>query len=273
MPQVGILFLDLDNFKRVNDHYGHVIGDRLIKDVSAASRTASAKATSSRGSGGDEFIVLCQGATMAELEICAQRILERLRIPFNLGLIEVLHGLLDRHRAEPRARRYARGLIRSADTAMYVRERPGKRNLPRVLARDDKKVAEYMWLDTNLPRAFEDRQLILHYQPKLCLERARLLSVEALVRWNSPERGIISPLDFIPYAEESGMIGPLGRWVMQTAAAQARRWHEQGLDMRVAINVSARSSPIPRSSMIWPMRSRRRGLKPCMLDLELTEAA
>jgi c-di-GMP phosphodiesterase Gmr len=271
-PSIGILFLDLDNFKRVNDHYGHVIGDRLIKDVSAAIKACLDEGDIVARLGGDEFIVLVQGSRVADLEVCAQRILDRLRIPFNLGLIEVYTGCSIGIALSPEHGDTLEGLIRSADTAMYVAKDQGKRTY-RVFSPDmNKKVAEYMWLDTNLPRALEDHQLVLHYQPKLCLASGAVLGVEALLRWNSPERGMVSPLDFIPYAEESGMIGPLGRWVMQTAAAQARRWSEQGLGIRVAINISARQLSDTAIVHDFADALETAGLDPCLLDLELTES-
>ncbi|HTJ92980.1 MAG TPA: cyclic di-GMP phosphodiesterase [Pararobbsia sp.] len=272
MPLVGILFLDLDNFKRVNDHYGHVIGDRLIKDVASAIKECLGEGEVVARLGGDEFIVLAQGKTSAELEEIAQRILDRMRIPFNLGLIEVYTGCSIGIALSPSHSDTLEGLIRCADTAMYVAKEAGKRTY-RVFSPDmNKKVAEYMWLDTNLPRALEDNQLVLHYQPKISLETGEVLGVEALVRWNSPERGLVSPLDFIPYAEESGMIGPLGRWVMQTAATQARRWSEQGHAIRVAINVSARQ--LSDTAIVHDLTDAldTAGLHPCLLDLELTES-
>ena len=271
-PLVGILFLDLDNFKRVNDHYGHVIGDRLIKDVASAIKECLHEGELVARLGGDEFIVLAQGRTAAELEETAQSILDRLRTPFNLGLIEVYTGCSIGIAFSPLHSDTLEGLIRCADTAMYVAKEAGKRTFRVFSPEMNKKVAEYMWLDTNLPRALEDNQLVLHYQPKIHLETGQVVGVEALVRWNSPERGMVSPLDFIPYAEESGMIGPLGRWVMQTAAAQAQHWAGQGLKIRVAINVSARQ--LSDTAIVRDLSDalETAGLDPCLLDLELTES-
>ena len=268
----GILFLDLDNFKKVNDHYGHVFGDRLIQDVSSAIRGCLDAGDTLARLGGDEFIVLALDATRAALEATAQRILERLRTPFSLGLVEVYTGCSIGIALCPEHGDSLESVIRSADTAMYVAKDEGKRTCRVFSPEMDHKVAEYMWLDTNLRRGLEEGQLALLYQPKVELATGIVKSVEALVRWNSPERGQIQPNDFIGYAEESGLIGPLGRWVMQTAAMQAAAWKAQGLELRVAINVSARQ--LVDTAVVRHFREalERAKLDSCLVDLELTES-
>jgi len=269
---VGILFLDLDNFKKVNDHYGHVFGDRLIQDVSAAIGSCLNEGDTLARLGGDEFIVLAATGTLMSLEATAQRILERLRTPFRLGLVQVYTGCSIGIALCPEHGDSLESLIRSADTAMYVAKDEGKRTY-RVFSQEmDRKVAEYMWLDTNLRRGLDEGQFTLHYQPKLSLSSGAVQGVEALVRWNSPERGQIMPSEFIRYAEESGLIGHLGRWVMQTAAKQAAQWKANGFNLRVAINVSARQ--LVDTAVIQHFREalKQAGLEPCLIDLELTES-
>jgi cyclic di-GMP phosphodiesterase Gmr len=269
---VGILFLDLDNFKKVNDHYGHVFGDRLIQDVSATVRDCLDEGDTLARLGGDEFIVLSSPATAASLEATAQRILERLRTPFSLGLVEVYTGCSIGIALFPEHGDSLESLIRSADTAMYVAKDGGKRTYRVFSPEMNRKVAEYMWLDTNLRRGLDEGQLTLHYQPKLSLATGVVYGVEALVRWNSPERGQIMPSEFIRYAEESGLIGPLGRWVMQTAAAQAAQWKARGLPLRVAINVSARQLVDTAVVRHFSEALQCANLDPCLVDLELTES-
>ncbi|CAG9266689.1 cyclic di-GMP phosphodiesterase [Paraburkholderia caribensis] len=269
---VGILFLDLDNFKKVNDHYGHVFGDRLIQDVSSAVRECLADEDTLARLGGDEFIVLSPVASVTSMEAMAQRILERLRVPFSLGLVEVYTGCSIGIAMFPEHGDSLEALIRAADTAMYVAKDDGKRTYRVFSPEMNRKVAEYMWLDTNLRRGLEEGQLTLHYQPKLSLATGTVYGVEALVRWNSPERGQIMPAAFIRYAEESGLIGPLGRWVMQTAAEQAAQWKARGLSLRVAINVSARQLVDTAVVSHFTEALQRAQLDPCLLDIELTES-
>ncbi|MFM0080738.1 cyclic di-GMP phosphodiesterase [Paraburkholderia sediminicola] len=269
---VGILFLDLDNFKKVNDHYGHVFGDRLIKDVSATISTCLSEGDTLARLGGDEFIALVTPATAALLEATAQRILERMRTPFRLGLVEVYTGCSIGIALCPEHGDSLESLIRSADTAMYVAKDEGKRTYRVFSPEMDRKVARYVWLDTNLRRGLDEGQLTLDYQPKLLLATGAVQGVEALVRWNSPERGQIMPSEFIRYAEEAGLIGPLGRWVMQTAAVQAAKWKVSGLNLRIAINVSARQLVDTAVVRHFSEALQQANLDPCLIDLELTES-
>ena len=269
---VGVLFLDLDNFKKVNDHYGHVFGDRLIRDVSSAISTCLNEGDVLARLGGDEFIVLAAQGTAHDLEATAQRILERLRTPFSLGLVEVYTGCSIGIARYPEHGNDLESLIRSADTAMYVAKDEGKRTYRVFSPEMNRKVAEYMWLDTNLRRGLEEGQLTLHYQPKLVLATGVVQGAEALVRWNSPERGQIMPTEFIRYAEESGLIGVLGRWVMETAAKQAAKWKAEGYNLRIAINVSARQLVDTAVVRHFSEALQRANLDPCLIDLELTES-
>ncbi|MFM0209331.1 cyclic di-GMP phosphodiesterase [Paraburkholderia sediminicola] len=269
---VGVLFLDLDNFKKINEHYGHVFGDQLIRDVSAAIRTCLNDDDVLARLGGDEFIVLAAKGTAHDLEATAQRILERLRTPFSLGLVEVYTSCSIGIARYPEHGDSLESLIRSADTAMYVAKDEGKRTYRVFSAQMNRNVAEYMWLDTNLRRGLDEGQLTLHYQPKLVLATGAVQGVEALVRWNSSERGQIMPVEFIRYAEESGLIGVLGRWVMETAARQAAKWKADGYNLRIAINVSARQLADTAVVQHFSDALQRADLDPCLIDLELTES-
>jgi cyclic di-GMP phosphodiesterase Gmr len=269
---VGVLFLDLDNFKKVNDHYGHVFGDRLIRDVSSAISECLNEGDTLARLGGDEFIVLAAKGTAHQLETTAQRILERMRTPFALGLVEVYTGCSIGIALYPEHGDSLESLIRSADTAMYVAKDEGKRTHRVFSPEMNRRVAEYMWLDTNLRRGLEEGQLTLHYQPKLSLATGVVQGVEALVRWNSPERGQIMPAEFIRYAEESGLIGVLGRWVMVTAAKQAAKWKADGYNLRIAINVSARQLVDTAVVRHFSEALQAANLDPCLIDLELTES-
>ena len=220
----GLVYLDLDNFKKVNDAYGHMFGDRLLVEVALAILGCLSPDQVLARLGGDEFLVLAPQTDRERLQTLAQRIIDRLKTPFRIGLIEVYTGCSIGIALCPEHGNDLDSLIRSADTAMYVAKEHGKRTYTVFSPEMNKRVAEYMWLDTNLRKGLEQNQLVLYYQPKIDARSGEVHSVEALVRWDSPERGLIPPLQFISYAEESGLIGPLGQWVLQTAAGQAAQW-------------------------------------------------
>jgi cyclic di-GMP phosphodiesterase Gmr len=157
--------------------------------------------------------------------------------------------------------------------ALYAAKDAGKRTYRVFSSEMDSKVAECIWLDVNLRKALESEgELQLYYQPKLCVQTGEVRSVEALLRWNSPERGLIQPSDFISYAEDSGLIVPLGRWVMRNAAKQAAAWKAKNLDLRIAVNLSARQ--LANSTVVQDFAGalRQSGLTQCPLDIELTES-
>ncbi|CAI1194658.1 cyclic di-GMP phosphodiesterase [Serratia quinivorans] len=270
---VGLVYLDLDNFKKVNDAYGHMFGDRLLVEVSLAVLGCLGEDQTLARLGGDEFLVLAQQADREMLQRLAQHIIDRLKTPFRIGLIEVYTGCSIGIALCPEHGNDLDSLIRSADTAMYVAKEHGKRTYTVFSPEMNKRVAEYMWLDTNLRKGLEQNQLVVYYQPKIEAASGRVCSVEALVRWDSPERGLIPPLQFISYAEESGLIGPLGRWVLQTAAKQAAQWQRQGLPLRVAVNLSARQ--LVDDSIVEDLVQvlQHNQLTPCLLDFELTESS
>ncbi|AZQ54724.1 cyclic di-GMP phosphodiesterase [Burkholderia cenocepacia] len=270
--QVGILFLDLDNFKRVNDHYGHITGDRLLQDVSAIINGCLPSGATLSRLGGDEFLVLFEHGTRPLLEATAQIILERLRTPIHLGLMEVYTSCSIGIAMYPQHGDSLETLIRSADTAMYVAKEEGKHTYRVFSLEMNQKVAKYMWLDTNLRKGLEEEQFVLHYQPVVDIATGDVHGVEALIRWQSPDRGLVAPIEFIRFAEESGLIAPLGRWVMRTAAAQAAAWKAKGLGIRIAVNVSARQ--LQDMNIVHQFASilDGAGLKPGLLDIELTES-
>ncbi|WP_182074723.1 MULTISPECIES: cyclic di-GMP phosphodiesterase [unclassified Serratia (in: enterobacteria)] len=269
----GLVYLDLDNFKKVNDAYGHMFGDRLLVEVSLAILGCLSPDQVLARLGGDEFLVLAPQTDRERSQTLAQRIIDRLKTPFRIGLIEVYTGCSIGIALCPEHGNDLDSLIRSADTAMYVAKEHGKRTYTVFSPEMNKRVAEYMWLDTNLRKGLEQNQLVLYYQPKIDARSGEVHSVEALVRWDSPERGLIPPLQFISYAEESGLIGPLGQWVLQTAACQAAQWRERGLNLRVAVNLSARQ--LADDSIVNDLLGvlRRHRMAPCLLDFELTESS
>jgi cyclic di-GMP phosphodiesterase Gmr len=268
----GLIFLDLDNFKTVNDHYGHITGDGLINKVAERLGQCIGSNDVVARLGGDEFVIFVADASRHVLETAAEKIIERMKAPFTLNCAEVYSSCSIGIALYPEHGKTVEELIRSADTAMYAAKSDGKRTYRIFTEEMNRKISEYMWLDTNLRRALEENQFELYYQPKIALSSGKVESVEALIRWNHPERGMVSPGVFIPYAEESGLIVPLGRWVMETAAKQAGVWKRQGLNVRVAINLSARQLQVPTILEDFTRAILSNDLTPSMVDLELTES-
>ncbi|MHC9058396.1 cyclic di-GMP phosphodiesterase [Pantoea sp. y20] len=269
--QTGVVYLDLDNFKKVNDAYGHMFGDQLLQAVSLAILSCLGKDQTLARLGGDEFVVLAENTSQAALEAMASRILERLRQPFRIGLIEVYSGCSLGIALAPLHGEDRESLIRNADTAMYHAKENGRGKFCVFANEMNQRVFEYLWLDTNLRKALELDHLVVHYQPKLNAE-GEVLSAEALVRWNSPERGLVPPGDFISYAEESGLIVPLGRWVMLNVLQQIIKWRSEGIFLRVAVNVSAKQ--LIDQSIYTDLKQalNEAGLTDCPIDIELTES-
>lgn len=269
--QVGVVYLDLDNFKKVNDAYGHMFGDQLLQAVALAILSCLEEGQVLARLGGDEFIVLATNTSQSTLEAMASRILTRLRQPFRIGLIEIYTGCSLGISLAPQHGTDRESIIRNADTAMYTAKESGRGKFCVFSPEMNQRVFEYLWLDTNLRKALDNDQLLIHYQPKITW-RGEVRSLEALVRWQSPERGLIPPLEFISYAEESGLIVPLGRWVMLDVVRQVAKWRDKGINLRVAVNVSARQ--LADQTIFSDLKQALKDLhfEYCPIDVELTES-
>ncbi|ENO0836255.1 TPA: cyclic di-GMP phosphodiesterase [Enterobacter hormaechei subsp. steigerwaltii] len=269
--QVGVVYLDLDNFKKVNDAYGHMFGDQLLQAVALAILSCLDEGQTLARLGGDEFIVLATDTSQGALEAMASRILTRLRQPFRIGLIEVYTGCSLGIALAPQHGNDRESVIRNADTAMYTAKENGRGKFCVFSPEMNQRVFEYLWLDTNLRKALDNDQLLIHYQPKITW-RGEVRSLEALVRWQSPERGLIPLMEFISYAEESGLIVPLGRWVMLDVVRQVAKWRDKGINLRVAVNVSARQ--LADQTIFSDLKQALKDLsfEYCPIDVELTES-
>ncbi len=269
--QVGVVYLDLDNFKKVNDAYGHMFGDQLLQAVALAILSCLDEGQTLARLGGDEFIVLATDTSQGALEAMTSRILTRLRQPFRIGLIEVYTGCSLGIALAPQHGNDRESVIRNADTAMYTAKENGRGKFCVFSPEMNQRVFEYLWLDTNLRKALDNDQLLIHYQPKITW-RGEVRSLEALVRWQSPERGLIPPMEFISYAEESGLIVPLGRWVMLDVVRQVAKWRDKGINLRVAVNVSARQ--LADQTIFSDLKQALKDLsfEYCPIDVELTES-
>jgi diguanylate cyclase (GGDEF)-like protein len=271
---LGVMFLDLDGFKHVNDTLGHAVGDRLLQSV--ALRLASCVRGSDTVSrvGGDEFVVLLTEIMQPQdAAIAATRMLDAVSAPHFIGE-HVLHvttsiGIslfsVDSMNAET--------LIKNADTAMYQAKANGRKSYRFFEASMNLQAVERQSIETGLRDALARDELVLHYQPILDLATGRVHGAEALVRWNHPVKGLMPPGAFIPVAEESGLIVPLGNWVLREACGQAKAWSASGLPLRrIAVNVSAIEFQNEHFlSQVFEILQQT-GIAPEMLELELTES-
>jgi diguanylate cyclase (GGDEF)-like protein/PAS domain S-box-containing protein len=271
--RLAILFLDLDHFKNINDSLGHAVGDLLLQAVAKRLvRWVRAEDTVAR-LGGDEFILLLPGIENADLAVhAAQRIQESLRVPFSIREHELHVSVSVGITIFPDDGRDLDTLVRNADLAMYRAKDHGRDQYCLFTPAMNERMIKRMVLEADLRRAIERNEFLVHYQPKVDLATGRVTGLEALVRWQRPRVGLVAPDKFIPLAEETGLIVPLGLWVLRTACAQTRKWHEAGFGgLVVSVNLSPRQF---RERDLVPMVGRvldETGLPPDCLELEITE--
>ena len=271
----AVLFLDLDRFKVVNDSLGHQQGDELLRQLAKRLEEVSRDGDTVARLGGDEFVVLLEEIhTVDETEVVAGRIQAVLATPFNLAGQEIFTSV-STGIAISSGEEGAEDLLRDADTAMYSAKGAGKarHQLFQVGMRQD--VASQLQLETDLRRAIEREELVLFYQPIVALATNRVVGFEALARWRHPERGFLGPDDFIPLAEESGLIHALGRWVLMEASRTLKRFIERHPDygpLAMSVNLSARQ--FQRSELVPEIAAimREYPLPAGSLRLEITES-
>jgi diguanylate cyclase (GGDEF)-like protein/PAS domain S-box-containing protein len=240
--QFALFFIDLDRFKNINDSLGHEAGDRLLQDVARRLRHHLRESDTVARLGGDEFVVLVEDCADArELNAIAQNILNALGRPYTLSGREYhVTGSIGIS-SYPADGLDPASLLKNADIAMYLAKDRGKNNFQFYSAQQNAHSFERLALESALRHALERREFALHYQPKIDIASNRIVGVEALLRWNHPDLGVVTPNQFIPLAEETGLIVPIGRWVLRTACAQSAAWRSDGLPgIRIAVNLSAR---------------------------------
>jgi len=275
--RVAVMFVDLDNFKFVNDSLGHHAGDELLVTLSKGLRACLRLEDTLARLGGDEFAVLLEDvADEGEATRLAERIVEELRVPFTLDNKEVFItpsigiALNDSSQDSPD------GLLRKADIAMYWSKKEGKARYQLFEPSIEAQSTERTRLEHDLRRALEHDEFGLCYQPVVGVDSGRIMGVEALVRWKHPERGLVLPEEFVPLAEETGLIVPIGKRVLREACRQAREWQERYSSDRpfvVGVNLSARQLEHPGLADEVEEALRDSGLDPRALTLEITEGA
>ena len=273
--RVGVLFLDLDRFKLVNDSLGHHRGDELITEIARRLEPLVGAGNTLARLGGDEFAVLCAGlpGERGAIEV-AQRLLDALAQPVVIEDRPVSARASVGIAVSNGRRDSAETLVRDADAAMYRAKEHGGGRYELFDPAMRKQMTERHQLEDDLRRALEDKQLELFYQPLVSLQERRIIGVEALVRWRHPTQGIVLPGAFIAVAEESGLIVPLGRWVLGEACRQLARWTaEAGIDLPyLSVNLSARQLAEPGLAEEIAELLRQTGVPPDRLALELTES-
>jgi diguanylate cyclase (GGDEF)-like protein len=238
---IGVLFLDLDNFKVINDSIGHTCGDSLLKNVSKRILACLREGDTAARLGGDEFVVLLPDISdPQDAAKVASKILVSLKSSFDIDRHEVYASVSIGISIYPHNANNMEGLLSNADGAMYYAKKLGKNNYQFFTPEMNSSAQKYMKLEKHLRRALEQNEFVLHYQPQVDINTGMIIGMEALIRWKSPELGMVNPVDFIPLAEETGLIVPIGAWVLKTACLQARFWLENGCPVRVAVNLSSR---------------------------------
>jgi diguanylate cyclase (GGDEF)-like protein/PAS domain S-box-containing protein len=269
--QLGVILLDIDQFKVVNDSFGHGAGDALLTQVAArVSATIRLSDTVAR-LGGDEFVIVCDDASTQEIQQTAKRVLTAMRRPYSIGNREI-HVTASAGIAIADESSTPESLLRDSDDAMHLAKRLGRDRIELFDQALRAKAEQRLFTTTALRQALDRDELRVHYQPVIDLATGAMVSAEALLRWNHPGRGPISPEEFIPIAEETGLIVPIGAWVLEQACQQLSQWQRSDPSMTVAVNLSVRQVRAPDIlDQIQEILKRTR-IRPESLYLELTES-
>lgn len=270
----AVLFLDVDRFQVINDSLGHLTGDQLIIAIARRLKADLRSGTTIARFGGDEFAILLDDVQgISDATRVAERIQKILAAPFNFGGQEVFLTASIGIALEGAAGERPEDVLNNADMAMYRAKARGKACYERFDVGMRASAVARLQLESNLRRAAEREEFRLYFQPIVSLEDGVVTGAEALLRWQHPERGLITPAEFIPLAEETGLIVPIGEWVLRTACAQARAWHAAGhSDLRVTVNFSARQFELPNLPELIRTVLKETGLAASALELEITES-
>jgi diguanylate cyclase (GGDEF)-like protein len=270
--EFSVMFVDLDGFKMVNDTLGHAMGDLLLKQVAVRLNSCIRPVDMVSRHGGDEFIIILDEISGEETNKIAESLLQSIAVPFVLGGKEIYITLSVGISTFPLHGISAETLIKHADSAMYRAKANGKNNYVYYSSDIDDKNLNRLSMATSLRKAIENKELELHYQPKVSISKDQIVGVEALLRWKNAELGWVNPADFIPIAEETGLIVPIGEWVLRTAAEQNKKWQDAGFaPLTVSVNLSARQ--FVQEDLVNKVEQllKETGLAPSCLKLEITE--
>ncbi len=270
----AVLFLDLDRFKIINDTLGHSIGDELLRLVAARLQRTLRETDTVARIGGDEFVVVLANTDNREdVSLLAEKIMTSLALPFHLRDHELFVTTSLGGCMYPEDDRDTESMMKKADIAMYHAKALGRNNFQFYDNLMDQNASRRFIISNSLRKGLERQEFRLYYQPKVDVTSGRIVAMEALVRWDHPELGILSPLEFIQLAEENGLIVPLGGWVLREACRQNVQWHNEGItDLRVAVNLSGYQ--LQHKSLLATIRNTidETGINPDNLEFEITES-
>lgn len=272
--QVAVLFIDLDHFKLINDMLGHSMGDMLLVEVADRLSGFVRESDTLARLGGDEFtIILTQLKNGDDADVVAEQILEILGKPFMMKDQQFHISASIGIAIYPFGGEDPQTLMRNADTAMYRAKELGRNTFTHYADSMNEKVQERVQLENALRQALENEEFMLYFQPMVDMRTDKIMGVEALVRWEHPEQGIISPLDFVPLAEDIGLIVPIGEWVLKKACTQNKAWQDAGYEpIKVSVNLSARQLQKPDFVEDVVRILEGSGMDPSYLELEITES-
>ena len=271
---LALLFLDLDRFKNINDSLGHEVGDQVLRQVAKRLENLIRDSDTLARLGGDEFVIALEQTKEArDVTIVANKILSTLSEALQVGPNELYVTTSIGISLFPTDGEDVESLMKSADVAMYRAKECG-RNLFQFFTMDmNERAREALFMENNLRKALDNQEMALYYQPQVEMASGKLIGMEALIRWHHPELGIISPLKFIPMAEDTGLIIPIGKWVLGTACRQTQQWQESGYPpCKVAVNISPKQ--FRHSDLVETVSAALKdsGLDPQFLELEITES-
>jgi diguanylate cyclase (GGDEF)-like protein/PAS domain S-box-containing protein len=271
--KIAVMFIDLDRFKMINDTLGHNFGDVLLQETAKRLKSCVRKNNMIARYGGDEFIILLENINYDEIEKVAQRIINSFKNLFIINDTEIYISPSIGISIYPDDADDSHALIKNADMAMYLAKDQGKNNFQFYKKELSKNLDRKATLESCLRKALQKDEFILHYQPQVDLNSGKIIGMEALIRWRHPELGMISPVEFIPLAEETGLIVSIGEWVLRTACKQNKLWQDEGFPkMRIAVNISA--VQFQNENFLNSVNNilEETKLKPEYLELEITES-
>lgn len=271
---VALLFIDVDRFKQINDALGHSVGDMVLRKIVERLQGSARRADTVARLGGDEFVILMEDLDdPGDVDMVAERLVNSMRDPMELAGHSLVATVSVGSAIYPTDDTAVSPLLAKADAAMYAAKASGRNAFRKYLPGTASYNPSSISLENDLRQAIEGGELVLHFQPQVKLATLQVSGVEALVRWRHPVRGLVSPVHFIPVAEESGLIVPLGEWVLREAFGQWRLWQEQGLpSLRISVNISALQFHQPGFLDFLKTQLAAYEVDPRLVELELTES-